>query len=412
MDEGVKVSIIVPVYNVAPYIGRCIESLRAQTLPDLEFIFVDDCSTDGSMEAVEAWAAEDARVRALYNEENLGAGPSRNRGIEAACGKYLSFVDPDDWVGDDFYELLYKTAMRTDCDISKGVRVQINDQTGLETSEIAMNNQIVREMKRGKPLYLHFKYGHQAAIYRKELFENPVVRYGTSRNGQDMTFLLAVCTDAKSIAFDNHARYYYLCGREGSATAKYTYNRSMCDLDALEQRIDYLLTMECSDYWLEYLAVPFCVYPSRMYLAQKSDGPCPEAEALFVRRISEQLYRLPGYQRLTDELPELDVLVKYGVIIPSCRYGSGVSAHDWLERWVAFLEERPIPEKPYIMACSIAATDCLLGGLRGRDGSLSYVKQQLGRLRSGCRKQVALVIPRCFVSKLHRRTKKVLSCRL
>lgn len=82
--ERVKVSAILPVYNVEQYIGRCIESLKAQTLAGLEFIFVDDCSTDGSMEKVEAWAAEDERVRILRNGENLGAGPSANRGIEWA----------------------------------------------------------------------------------------------------------------------------------------------------------------------------------------------------------------------------------------------------------------------------------------------------------------------------------------
>ena len=97
-----KVSVILPVYNVAPYLGRCIESLQAQTLADLEFIFVDDCSTDGSMESVEAWAEKDSRVRILRNEKNIGPGPSRNRGIEEARGEHLSFVDPDDYIAPDF----------------------------------------------------------------------------------------------------------------------------------------------------------------------------------------------------------------------------------------------------------------------------------------------------------------------
>lgn len=406
MDEVVRVSVIVPVYNVAPYIGRCIESLRAQTLADLEFIFVDDCSTDGSMEAVEKWAAQDERVRTIYNEENQGAGPSRNRGIEAARGEYLSFVDPDDWVGDDFYELLYENAMRTDCDISKGVRVRIDDQTGLETSEIAMNSQIIRGMKRGEPLYLHFKSGHQTAIYRNTLFKNPTVRYGTSRNGQDMTFQLIVCTNAESITFDNRALYYYLKGREGSATAKYTFKRSMRDLDALEQRIDYLLTMESGDYWHEYLVAPFCAYPGRMYLARKNEGFHPEKEAVFIERFLGQFFRIPDHQRFMVEIPELDALVKHGGIIPLRKYGSGATTRDRLEGWVAFLETQLKLEEPYRSACSSAAADCLLDRFWGKSGNRRYVKQQLERLKPDWRRRVVLGILKCCATKLYRGVKR------
>ena len=116
-----KVSVVLPVHNVEQHIARCIGSLRVQTMDELEFIFVDDCSTDGSMVEVELWAAEDDRVRIIRNEQNLGAGPSRNRGIEAANGEYVSFIDPDDYVSSDFYELLY-TAATADGrhDIAKG----------------------------------------------------------------------------------------------------------------------------------------------------------------------------------------------------------------------------------------------------------------------------------------------------
>lgn len=77
----IKVSVVLPVYNVADYIGRCIESSQAQTLSELEFIFVDDCCMDDSMRVAEAWAGQDERVRILCNDKNLGAGASRNHGI-------------------------------------------------------------------------------------------------------------------------------------------------------------------------------------------------------------------------------------------------------------------------------------------------------------------------------------------
>ena len=106
------ISVILPVYNVEPYIGACIESLKRQSFRDLEFIFVDDCSTDNSVAVIEDFARTDPRVRIIRNTENLGSGPTRNRGIEAAKGEYLSFIDPDDWIAPDFYERLYAKADR------------------------------------------------------------------------------------------------------------------------------------------------------------------------------------------------------------------------------------------------------------------------------------------------------------
>ena len=99
----IKISVILPVYNVAPYIGKCILALKAQTLTDLEFIFVDDCSDDDSAAIIEEFAREDDRVRLLKNAENLGPGVSRNAGIESAKGDYLSFVDPDDWLEKNYF---------------------------------------------------------------------------------------------------------------------------------------------------------------------------------------------------------------------------------------------------------------------------------------------------------------------
>ena len=89
-NRDIKVSVVLPVYNVEQYIGKCIESLKLQTLKELEFIFVDDKSQDGSIKIVESAAREDQRICILYNDENIGAGPSRNHGIEMARGEYLS----------------------------------------------------------------------------------------------------------------------------------------------------------------------------------------------------------------------------------------------------------------------------------------------------------------------------------
>lgn len=105
------ISVIVPVYNTEQYLERCVRSLQAQTISELEIVLVDDGSTDGSGVLCDQFAAEDPRVRA-FHKENGGSSSARNLGILKATGEYLGFVDSDDYVDSDMYERLYD-AIRT-----------------------------------------------------------------------------------------------------------------------------------------------------------------------------------------------------------------------------------------------------------------------------------------------------------
>ena len=93
----VKVSIIVPVYNVEKYLGKCLESLLVQTLKDIEIICVNDGSTDDSLAVLQNFAAEDKRIKVI-NQVNKGVSAARNAGLDNACGEYVMFVDSDDWI--------------------------------------------------------------------------------------------------------------------------------------------------------------------------------------------------------------------------------------------------------------------------------------------------------------------------
>ena len=111
-----QVSIIVPVYNVEAYLRRSLNSILAQTIPNWECICVDDGSPDGCGAILDEYAARDARFVVIH-KENGGTSTARNAGLDAARGEYISFVDPDDWIEPNTYELALSAARETDADL-------------------------------------------------------------------------------------------------------------------------------------------------------------------------------------------------------------------------------------------------------------------------------------------------------
>ena len=111
LDKGmtyleIKISVVIPVYNAEEYIIECIESLLGQTLKECEFIFVNDGSNDGSQQIIERYKLLDSRIK-LINQENQGVSCARNNGLKIALGEYIGFVDADDFIEEEMYEVLY-----------------------------------------------------------------------------------------------------------------------------------------------------------------------------------------------------------------------------------------------------------------------------------------------------------------
>ena len=333
------ISVILPVYNVEPYIGACIESLKRQSFRDLEFIFVDDCSTDNSVAVIEDFARTDPRVRIIRNTENLGSGPTRNRGIEAAKGEYLSFIDPDDWIAPDFYERLYAKAVSGNYDIAKGIRRKVDLESGASYIE-KLNPAIRKNLKQGIPFFVLFSWQHQTAIYKKNLFEDKKVRYGNSRNGQDVTFLLIVCKKARNIIFDDDAVYYY-SQRPGSQTAPFTKRRLQYDLDSLTERIDFLLSGNMDTFDYLYLSQRFSVFVSCLCYAISVDSLSEEQAAELMNSLRQQMMRLPDQDQLKTCSVESRILMDHQTLIPAHNLSPKEFHYDRVQRWVDFLSKHP-----------------------------------------------------------------------
>ena len=213
----ISVSVVVPVYNSRDFLVPCLNSLFTQTLPGIEYIFVDDNSSDNSTQVIKNYITRHhiARpVQILHNPSNIGPGPTRNAGIDAAHGEYVGFVDPDDWVNKEFYEGLYKAATANKSspyDIAKGTLFGTKKRRTwkMESKPISVNGRKHR-------VYETFHWQHYTGIFRRSLLvKHPDARYGNMSVGEDIYFLLTVGFYAQNITFTDSSKYYYRF-RDGS----------------------------------------------------------------------------------------------------------------------------------------------------------------------------------------------------
>lgn len=189
-----KISVIIPVYNSAPYLKRCLDSVCNQTLSDIEIICINDGSTDNSLEILKNYG-----VKVIDLKENKGVSYARNVGIEFATGEYLGFVDADDFVELDFYEKLYTLAENSD--IVKGNILDADTRT--ITTFYDMNNKI-KENK------AYFYYGFTSAIYKTSFIWDYNIDFPVGINYfEDPFFSIKSIINSYNIKIVDDAFYFY-----------------------------------------------------------------------------------------------------------------------------------------------------------------------------------------------------------
>lgn len=210
-DTQPALSIIVPVYNSGAYLRTCIESLKAQDCgEELEFICVNDGSTDSSSRELEAWAACDSRVRVLH-QANGGYGKAMNTGLAAARGAYIGIVEPDDWVAPHMYRTLLKWTKHTQADIIKGAY----SEEGCGHKRVDARFRSLKDGATFAPLdYPEFLLGAPCiwtAIYRKEMIDAAHIRFNETPGAsyQDFGFFMRTWAAANSITITHKILYHY-----------------------------------------------------------------------------------------------------------------------------------------------------------------------------------------------------------
>ncbi len=200
----IKVSVIVPCYNVEKYIGRCLDSLIDQTLSEIEIICIDDKSTDETSEIIKKYMKTDNRIHLIEQPVNTGAAVARNAGIAAARGMYIGFVDADDYLDTNFYEKMYETALSSGADIIKS-NAKITESDGTKRFD---DMQMKRIQQHGK---WYFLYQWWTGLFRADMIRHHKIQFPTEITcGQDIVFLTECVMHANQIALCPDVFYHYL----------------------------------------------------------------------------------------------------------------------------------------------------------------------------------------------------------
>lgn len=218
-----RVSVIIPVYNVEKYLEKCLGSLINQSLTDIEFICINDGSTDNSLEILDRYAAKDKRFTVI-SQENRGQGVARNKGLEVAKGEYIGFVDPDDWVEPNMFETLYNKAKELELDI-----IECNYIDEYEDNRPASNWQT--RLKTNKIFNRHnnkaYLFTHPIAtwnkLFRTELIRKNNIKFSNGKCGEDHCFTIPARLFAKRALHCNNYLYHYLW-RNNSSVRNSIYN--------------------------------------------------------------------------------------------------------------------------------------------------------------------------------------------
>ncbi|ELB11855.1 glycosyltransferase [Enterococcus faecium] len=210
-----EISIIVPVYKVEPYLRKCVDSILAQTFTDFEVILVDDGSPDNSGKICDEYASKDSRVRVIH-KKNGGLSSARNAGIDVARGKYLGFVDSDDYIEKDMYELLYDNIVKEQADLSI---CGVYDLYANREPKILTPQYMVLSKIEAMKMILEAKVVSVQAwnkLYKKEIFDT--IRYPEGVITEDAAVILPVLDKTEKVVIDNQQKYYYF-HRENSITS-------------------------------------------------------------------------------------------------------------------------------------------------------------------------------------------------
>lgn len=254
------ISIVVPVYKVEKYLNRCVDSLINQTYKNLEIILIDDGSPDGCPQICDEYAKRDGRIKVIH-KENGGLSDARNAGISISNGKYIGFVDSDDWIDIEMYKTLHKIVTESKADISCCKMIRCHDEINFKEQGY---DKKISEYNQYQYVKKFFKIGTQECVYyacnklyKKEIIDNN--QYPKDLTSEDVVGTYKAIIKSKKIVEINYPYYYYYYNPDSITTRKF----SNKDFDLIpiwdevieitkENDLEYIWMAELNRYRIDY----------------------------------------------------------------------------------------------------------------------------------------------------------------
>ncbi len=218
------ISVVVPVYNSQNYLEKCLDSIRSQSFQDWECILVDDGSTDDCGTIIDSFVKKDARFVSVH-KRNGGVSSARNVGIASARGEYIAFIDSDDWVADDYLELLYNAVRIADCDLSVCGFGRVGRQ-GIIIPHSVDTSISLRINKENESLFVELNqkcllYGPCKKLYKSSIIKNNGLSFDeTCSYGEDLLFNYCYLGYVNRINVLNRILYFYRETGENSLSGR------------------------------------------------------------------------------------------------------------------------------------------------------------------------------------------------
>ena len=241
--NNIAISVIVPVYNVEKWLDRCINSILLQSFKNFELLLVNDGSTDNSIEICNNYLKSDERI-SVFNKKNGGLSDARNYGLSYAKGKYIVFVDSDDYIQENYLFELYHGIHDNDAEVAVCGYNTVTE-TGMNIDNIIFpnKNNIISGQKLLKLAYLKNGFVYQVVwnkIYNRNLFEK--IEFQKGRYYEDEYLLVPLFWKISKVALIDKCLYNYV-QRCGSITSSSLSRKKIYDMDGFrKQRIDFIVT--------------------------------------------------------------------------------------------------------------------------------------------------------------------------
>ena len=236
------ISVIVPIYNVEKYVEKCINSIIRQTYRNLEIILVNDGSTDGSLDICQKYEALDERI-VVINKQNGGLSDARNAGLDIATGKYIGFVDADDWLAENMYANLLSACNAHSADMAACKMIEVcseeeiclNDNVGYAC--LTQYEAIKAQIEKNDDIDINVSVC--CKLFKKGLINE--LRFQKGVHYEDIMFSIIILSRIKKCAYDASGLYFYRKNRNESITQNWLTKRVFNDwIPILEQRINFL----------------------------------------------------------------------------------------------------------------------------------------------------------------------------